>query len=121
MEKLKKTALMGTSLFTAGLPFLCCWTPAVLIGVAGFMGFSSSLEWLHPVRPYLYSISFIALGFAHYRTYRKSLVSDSEINKDTSECGCRQPDKNSTYNKWFLWTTTFLVVIMIIINYLIDS
>ncbi|WP_339840209.1 hypothetical protein [uncultured Maribacter sp.] len=120
MGKLRKTALLGTSLFTAGLPFLCCWTPAILIGVAGFMGLSSSLEWLHPVRTYLYSISFLTLGIVHYRTYRKSQVSALERSKDTSECGCIQTNKNSTYNKWFLWTTTFLVVIMTLINYLID-
>ncbi|SDR67796.1 MerT mercuric transport protein [Gillisia sp. Hel1_33_143] len=117
---LKKNALLGTSLLTAGVPFLCCWTPAVLIGIAGFTGMSSNFEWLHPIRPYLYGVSFLSLGFAFYNTYGTSKAKSSGENKDVSECGCKKSALNSTKNKWILWTTTFLVFIMIVINFLLD-
>ncbi len=117
---LKKNALLGTSLLTAGVPFLCCWTPAVLIGIAGFTGMSSNLEWLHPIRPYLYGVSFLSLGFAFYNTYGTSKAKSSGENNDVSECGCKQSAKNSTINKWILWTTTFFVVAMMGINYLLE-
>lgn len=117
---LKKNTLLGTSLLTAGVPFLCCWTPAVLIGIAGFTGVSSNLEWLHPIRPYLYGVSFLSLGFAFYNTYWTSKAGNLGEIKDVSECGCKQSTQNSTKNKWILWITTFLVVIMMVINYLLD-
>lgn len=120
MEKLRNMTLLGASLFTAGLPFFCCWTPTILIGLAGFMGLSSGLEWLHPVRPYLNGISFLTLGIIHYRAYRNSRVTGSKNNKDLSDCGCKQNTQSTTNNKWILWTITFFVIIITFINYLID-
>lgn len=116
---MKRYSLLGASLFSAGIPFLCCWTPAVLMGVAGFIGISSGFEWVHPVRPYLNAISFVTLGFVHYRAYRNEKVKTPDNNKFEG-CGCKENIQGSTNNKWMLWIITFLVVVMTIINYLID-
>lgn len=118
---LKKNAILGTSLLTAGVPFLCCWTPAVLIGIAGFTGVSSNLEWLHPIRPYLYGVSFLSLGFAFYKTYGTAEAGNLGENKDISECGCKQNIRSSVKTNWILLVTTFIVLSMAIANYLIEG
>ena len=118
--KIKKYSLLGASFLSAGVPFLCCWTPAILTGVAGVTGISSGFEWLHPVRPYMYSMSFLFLGVAHYRVDKDTKFSTLENNKDENECGCSQNPENSTKNKSILWLTTFLVFFMMIINYFLE-
>lgn len=121
LRKLKKSALLGTSLLTAGIPFLCCWTPAILIGMAGFTGMSSNLEWLHPLRPFLFGVSFLSLGFAFFTIYKASKVKNSELIEDNGECGCNECTHSSTTNKLILWITTCLVIMMVVANYLIES
>lgn len=119
IAKVLKKSFLGISLLTAGIPFLCCWTPAFLIGLASILGVSSSFEWVHQFRPYLFGFSFVILGFAHFRQYHplKRLKIDDGY---PDQCNCKKNGKKTTYYKWILWVTTLLVFVLTLANYIID-
>ena len=88
--------VLGTSLVAALLPVMCCLAPTLL--------------WVHPVQPYLTTISAGTLGFAHFKNI-----------KNERKCGnagpCQNHGQKHHINSWTLWTVTFLVLILTIVNY----
>ncbi len=102
--------VLGTSLVTAILPLMCCLAPTLLSVVAGLGFLGGNFEWVHPLQPYLTTFSVGALGFAHF----KNIKNERKCGKGGS---CRNDGKKQHINSWTLWTVTFLVLIITIVNY----
>ncbi len=102
--------VLGTSLVAALLPVMCCLAPTLLSIVAGLGFLGGNFEWVHPVQPYLTTISAGTLGFAHFKNI-----------KNERKCGnagpCQNHGQKHLINSWTLWTVTFLVLILTIVNY----
>lgn len=90
-----------TALFSAALASICCILPALAL-VGGISGFSATLTWLHPLRPYLITIAIFSLGFAWYR----KLGTDGE-------CNCAANGIARFFqSKTFLGVVTIIVALM---------
>lgn len=102
--------VLGTSLVAAILPLMCCLAPALLSFVAGLGFLGGNFEWVHPVQPYLTTFSVGALGFAHFKNLK---------NERKCEAGSSCGNKGTKHhiNSWTLWTVTFLVLLITMINY----
>lgn len=105
---MKKNALLGLSLTSAIAPFFCCWGPAIIVGFAGISGTVTWFSWLHPVRPYLYMLAFLSLGFSFYQTYGIRRIKQCQ--------NCVKANKR-VGTQVILWITTIVVVSLFIINY----
>lgn len=95
---------LSTSILAALAASLCCITPLVAL-VAGVSGAVFSFSWLEPARPYLVSLSVVAIGFAWYRKIKTKNVS--------MDCACDDAQTGQTLNKTFWQSTTFLAIITI--------
>ena len=104
--------VLGTSLVAAILPLMCCLAPALLSFVAGLGFLCGNFEWVHPVQPYLTTFSVGALGFAHYKNSKHSKKCDGD--------SCQNDRKKHHINSWALWTVTFLVLLITIVNYVYE-
>ncbi|HNP16910.1 mercuric transporter MerT family protein [Fulvivirga kasyanovii] len=107
---MKKNALLGLSLTSAIAPFFCCWGPAIIVGIAGFSGTVTWFSWLHPMRPYLYALAFLSLGFSFYQAY------GSKKNNQSCE-NCKKTKNKSMLSQVFLWITALVVFSMFVLNY----
>lgn len=101
--------ILGTSLVAAILPLMCCLAPTLLSIVAGLGFLGGSFEWVHPIQPYLTTFSVGALGFAHFKNGKNSKKCDGG--------SCQNTGTKHHINSWMLWTVTFLVLIITIVNY----
>jgi MerT mercuric transport protein len=113
MNKLVRTSTLSTAIFTAILPFFCCWGPTLLAGVAALSGAATKMAWLHPYEPWLYGVSFISIGYSHYAAYNSKV--------DTDNCNSCSVDTNEQLQKekWkkiVLWGATILVIMLFTIN-----
>lgn len=107
---MKKNTLLSLSLVSAIAPFFCCWGPAVLTTIAGVSGAFSWFSWLHPMRPYLYAVAFLSLGFTFYKTYPPK--------RKTQSCeNCKNGKNKNMPSKIFLWITTLVVLLIFITSY----
>jgi len=61
----KPLGLLGLGLLTAITASLCCITP-VLTLLARISGFTSTLSWMEPFRPYFMGFTIIILMFIWY-------------------------------------------------------
>lgn len=114
MNNLLKSSTLGVALLTALLPLACCWGPTLLAGVAVFSGSVTQLAWLHPYEPYLYSISFFALGYSHFNSYKQS--KKDEVGCETCAGDSEAGIKAKKYSKIALWMATGLVIAMFLVN-----
>lgn len=90
-----------TALFSAALASICCILPALAL-VGGISGFSATLTWLHPLRPYLITIAIFSLGFAWYRKLGAE-----------DECNCAANGIARFFqSKTFLGVVTLIVALM---------
>ena len=105
--------VLGTSLVAAVLPLMCCLAPTLLSVVAGLGFLGGNFEWVHPWQPYLTTFSVGALGFAHFKNIKKE-------RKCADGGSCRNDRKKHHINSWTLWTVTFLVLIITIVNYVYE-
>lgn len=91
---------------------VCCVGPLVLLtlGIGG--AWVGNLTAIEPFRPYLMGLTFIILGYAFYKIYRKPKA---------EECApgsyCANP-KSDRINKITLWTSTVFVILLLSIPYL---
>ena len=90
---------------------VCCVGPLVLLALGVGGAWVGSLTALEPFRPYFMGLTFIFLGYAFYRIYRKPGAEDCEPG---SYCANPRSDK---INKIALWTVTFVVLILMAIPY----
>ncbi len=91
---------------------VCCVGPLVLLalGVGGV--WVGSLTALEPFRPYFISITFLFLGYAFYRIYRKPKAEEC-----TPGSYCANP-KSDKINKISLWSVTVLILILFSVPYI---
>ncbi len=113
MNKLVKSSTLGAAILTAFLPLACCWGPTLLAGVAVLSGTASNLSWLHPYEPWLYAVSFSALGYSHYSAYKKRQQKAANCPACADNAVAARANK---YTHIGLWVATLLVVVMFAIN-----
>lgn len=100
----------GTSALTFIAPKICCWNGAIAALSSG----TSYLAWVYPLRPYLFALAFISLGFSFYQKYRP-------IKMDSGNCkNCSLEKMGFFRSKLWLWLVTTFVVITFSINYIIQ-
>ena len=86
---------------------VCCVGPLVLLGLGIGGAWVGNLTALEAYRPYLMGLTFIALGYAFYKIYRKPKA---------EECApgsyCANP-KSDKINKITLWASTVFVLFLL--------
>lgn len=90
---MKGKGAITTGVLAAIAASSCC-LPPLIAALAGVGGFSSSLSWIEPLRPYLIGLAVIAIGYAWY-VHLKPKQEDS--------CGC-----SIEKPKWYQ-TRSFLI------------
>jgi len=101
MQKNNITVLAG-ALVGGLLASICCILPVLAI-VGGISGFSASLSWFAPLRPYLIIMAILSLGFAWWRKF------DSD-----AECNCAVDEKAKFLrSRYFLGVVTIIVAMMV--------
>lgn len=92
---------------------VCCVGPLVLLALGIGGAWVGNLTAIEPFRPYLMGLTFIILGYAFYRIYRKP---------KPEECApgsyCANP-KSDRINKILLWISTVFVMLLLSVPYLI--
>ncbi len=106
-----KRGLTGTIL-AAVAASVCCIGPLVLLALGVGGAWVGSLTALEPFRPYFMGITFIFLGYAFYRIYRKPGAEECEPG---SYCANPKSDK---INKISLWSVTLLILILFSVPYI---
>lgn len=92
---------------------ICCVGPLVLLALGIGGAWIGNLTALEPFRPYLMGLTFIILGYAFYKIYRKPKL---------EECApgsyCANP-KSDRINKIALWISTVFVMLLLSVPYMI--
>ena len=102
MKRLKIEAWVAlvTSILGVAAPKICCWATAL----AAISGCVSYLAWVYPMRPYLFAIALISLGFSFYRAYRPTP-------EKASGCpGCKTGSANFFQSKLWVWTVAIILL-----------
>lgn len=107
--------IFGLSLFTSVIsaiaPMMCCWGPALLVGIAGVSGGATYFSWVHPLRPYFFGIALLSLGFAFYQAYKPVKIA-------TGGCpNCKKKSRGFFKSKLNAWIIGIFVVSMLLFNY----
>jgi len=104
-QHLEKAVAVGSSMLTIVAPKFCCWSSAIAAVSSGV----SYLAWVYPLRPYLWGLSFITLGYSFYKAYKpeKSTCTSCAVE-------IKQPFLKS---KVFVWITAVVVLLVFILNY----
>ena len=90
---------------------VCCVGPLVLLALGVGGAWVGNLTALEPFRPYLMALTFLFLGYAFYRIYRKPKAEECEPGSY-----CANP-KSDRINKISLWSVTFVVLVLFAIPY----
>lgn len=109
-EKSSRRSIAGAVL-AAVAASICCVGPLLLLALGIGGAWIGTLTALEPYRPLFIVATFLFLGYAFYRIYRKPKAEECE---DGSYCANPRSDK---INKIALWTVTFLVLILLTIPY----
>jgi len=88
---------------------VCCIGPLLLVGLGVSGAWISNLTIFEPYRPIFITLTFLFLGFAFYKVYRKPKTENCEPG---SYCANPKTDK---INKAVLWSITILIVGMFIL------
>ena len=109
MKKLniESPVALGSSCITIVAPKVCCWSSAL----AAISGGTSYLAWVYPMRPWLFAISFLSIGYSFYKISRKKNENECEV--------CNNEKVNFFASKNFTYLVTALVVIMFTISYFV--
>lgn len=106
LHSLEKAVALSSSFLTVIAPKFCCWSSAVTALGAG----SSYLAWVHPLRPYLWGLSFLMVGISFYQAYKP-------VKSNCSSCVEDVPTSFSFIrSKGFTWIVAVLVLVMFIIS-----
>lgn len=91
---------------------VCCVGPLVLLALGIGGAWVGNLTAIEPFRPYLMGLTFIILGYAFYKIYRKPKA---------EECApgsyCANP-KSDRINKITLWISTVFVILLLSFPYI---
>lgn len=91
---------------------VCCVGPLVLLALGIGGAWVGNLTAIEPFRPYLMGLTFIILGYAYYKIYRKPKA---------EECApgsyCANP-KSDRINKITLWISTVFVILLLSFPYI---
>ena len=110
MTRKSNKALIGTGIISAIAASLCCITP-VLALIAGASGMASSFSWMEDLRPYLFGITIVVLGFAWYQKLKPE-------KKEDIQCACEEDDKPSFWqSRKFLVIVTLFAALMLAFPY----
>jgi len=107
---IRNTAAVSASLLTIVAPKFCCWSSAI----AAVSGGASYLAWVYPMRPYLFGLSFVFIGYSFYKAYRPK-------KEETTDCVCNKGKSNFLTSKRFTWLTAVFVFTMFIVSYFINE
>ena len=102
---------LSAAILAAIAASVCCVGPLVLLALGVGGAWVGSLTALEPFRPYFMAITFLLLGYAFYRIYRKPKAEECEPG---SYCANPKSDK---INKISLWTVTLLILILFSVPY----
>jgi len=98
---------LGASFITIVAPKVCCWSSAF----TAISGGTSYLAWVYPMRPWLFGLSFLSIGYSYYKISRK---------KNENGCGVCNSVKTSFFtSKNFTYLVTAFVVTMLMISYFV--
>jgi len=87
---------------------VCCIGPLLLVGLGISGAWISNLSAFEPYRPIFIILTFLFLGFAFYKVYRKPKIENCEPGSY-----CANPKKDKI-NKAVLWSITVLILGMLI-------
>jgi len=87
---------------------VCCVGPLVLVALGISGAWISNLTAFEPYRPIFITLTFMFLGLAYYKVYRKPKTQNCK-----PESYCANPKKDKI-NKAVLWSITLLIVGMFI-------
>ena len=110
-SKLSTFSALGTAALSAVSLKLCCWGPSLLAGIAGISSGSVYFSWLHSIRPYLWVLAGISLGFAFYQAYKPQKQEEGHCENCTTE---KKPFFKS---KLYVWIVAIFVVVIFIFYY----
>lgn len=102
----RNTWLAAGSVLAALGASLCCVLPLV-VAVTG-VGSAALGTWFAPARPYLAALTFLALGFAFYRAYRREPCAAGE--------GCTLP-RQRRRRRLLTWSAAVLALAMLSFPY----
>lgn len=111
-NKKYKWGLIG-AIASAVIASVCCLGPLVLLALGISGAWISSLSGLAPYRPVFMAITFVFLGLAFYKLYKKPKAESCELG---SYCG---NPKAKRISKIILWVVTVSVVILFALPYAI--
>lgn len=94
---------------------VCCIGPLLFVGLGISGAWISNLTAFEPYRPIFIALTFLFLGFAFYKVYRKPKTENCEAGSY-----CANPKKDKI-NKAVLWSVTVLIVGMLIFPNVVGS
>jgi len=109
MKKLnfESPVALGASFITIIAPKVCCWSSALIAISSG----TSSMALVYPMRPWLFGLSFLSIGYSYYKISRK---------KNENDCGvCSRGKIGFFTSKNFTYLVTAFVVTMFMISYFV--
>lgn len=117
MQPTNKPSWVGNSLsftisaLTATAPKFCCWSSAV----AAMSGGVSYLAWVYPMRPYLFAVAFVSLGYSFYSVY------GLEKNNRNNCTSCKSDKPTFFQSKLWVWTIAILLLTSFLNSYFIND
>lgn len=102
-------------LIAAIVASVCCVGPLLLVGLGISGAWISNLTAFEPYRPIFIALTFMFLGLAFYKVYRKPKAKNCEPG---SYCATQKKDK---INKVVLWSITILIMGMFIFPNIIGA
>lgn len=103
--KIEDSIALSSSILTVAAPKLCCWGTALATISSGV----SYLAWVHPLRPYLFGLALVSLGFSFYKAYRP------KSNLVGSCPGCKTGRASFFESKLWVWTVAVIVLASFVI------
>lgn len=101
---------IGTTLLILLAPKFCCWSSAIAAISVGV----SYLAWVYPMRPYLFSLSILSIGYSFYKVYRPQVKLGRNENEVNFQCN---KGKSTFLSSRFLtWLTAIFVLIMFVLS-----
>lgn len=91
---------------------VCCVGPLVLLALGIGGAWVGNLTAIEPFRPYLMGLTFIILGYAFYKIYRKPKAEECALGSY-----CANP-KSDRINKITLWISTVFVILLLSFPYI---
>ncbi len=107
---IENTTTAGTSLLVLVAPKFCCWSSALAAISSG----SSYLAWVYPMRPLLFGLSFLLIGYSLFKIYSKA---NKKLDGDRCDRygGC---NTSRLHARRFAWVSLIFVLVMLFVSYL---